>query len=180
MHRLISTSIAKLGAAIAATGLVPCVAYAAPETGDAQIAIVRPLSFVQYEDMDFGRIIPANVAGTVTISPSNIRTATNGIVMVGTDFQVARFTGMGGQNERVRIRITPASISLTGPGPSMTVDNFSIAPAATLQQLGSSPNYRIVPANGIFWFSLGARLHVAANQPAGSYSGSFTATLDYQ
>lgn len=163
----------------AALTLLSSPVKAAPATGDAQIAVVTPLSFINYRNLDFGRVIPSTVAGSVTISPTNTRTATGGIVPVGNDFQVARFAGMGAQNDRVRIRITPASINLTGPGPAMTVDNFLIGPESTLQQIGGSPNYRITAANGVFWFSVGARLNVGANQPAGTYSGTFTATLDY-
>lgn len=163
----------------AAVTLLSSPAKAAPATGQAQIAVVTPLSFINYRNLDFGRVIPAAVAGSVTISPTNTRTASAGIVPVGNDFQVARFAGMGAQNDRVRVRISPSVINLTGPGPAMTVDSFIIGPEATLQQIGGSPNYRIVAANGVFWFSVGARLNVGANQPAGTYSGSFTATLDY-
>jgi tartrate dehydratase beta subunit/fumarate hydratase class I family protein len=138
------------------------------------------LSFISYENLDFGRIIPAAVAGTVTISTTNDRVATNGIVLIGNDHQVARFAGQGVQGQRVRIQIAPATVTLTGPGPAMTVTNFIIGPAPTLQQNGSSANFRILPANGIFSFTVGGRLNVGANQPAGSYSGTFTATLDYQ
>ena len=172
--------VTKYRAAFAALGLLSGAAHAAPTTADAQIALVTPLSFIQYDDLDFGRIIPSATAGTVTISTTDVRTATNGIALVGTDYQAARFAGMGTQNQRVRIRITPTTITLTGPGPSMTVDNFVIGPAPTLQQVGGSPNYRILPANGIFWFTVGGTLNVGANQPAGFYSGTFTATLDYQ
>lgn len=161
-------------------GLLPAAVTAAPTSGDVQIAVVTPLSFINYENLDFGRIIPANVAGSVTITTDNVRTATNGIVLVGNDFQVSRFAGMGVQNQRVRVRITPATVTLSGPGPSMTVNNFAIGPQPTLQQIGGSPNYRIVPANGIFSFTVGGRLNVGANQPAGIYSGTFTATIDYQ
>jgi spore coat protein U-like protein len=167
-------------AGVIATSMWAPVALAAPATGDAQIAVVTPLSFIQYDNLDFGRVIPSATAGTVTISPLNARATTNGIVAVGTDFQVARFAGMGTQNQRVRIQITPATVTLTGPGPSMTVNNLTIGPAPSLLQIGGSPNYRIQPANGIFWFTVGGRLNVGANQPGGAYSGTFTVTLDYQ
>jgi Domain of unknown function (DUF4402) len=146
----------------------------------ARFGLGLAVAFIQVDNLDFGSVIPSNTAGTVTISTASVRTATNGIIVTGTGHQAARFAGMGTQNQRVRIRITPNSISLTGPGPAMTVNNFIIGPAPTLQQVGASPNYRILPANGIFWFTVGARLSVGANQPAGSYSGTFSATLDYQ
>lgn len=155
-------------------------AFADSFAGDAQITMVTPLSFISVENLDFGSVIPSTTAGTVTISVTSARTATGGIVLAGNGHQAARFAGMGSQSQRVRIRITPAAITLTGPGPAMTVDNFVIGPAPTLQQVGNSPNYRILPADGIFWFTVGGRLSVGASQPAGTYSGTFTATLDYQ
>lgn len=148
--------------------------------GEAQIAVVTPLSFIQVENLHFGRVIPSATAGTVTVAIDGTRSATNGIALTGTGHQAARFAGRGSQSQRVRIRITPNAITLTGPGPAMTVDNFVIGPAPTLQQIGGSPNYRIVPADGIFWFTVGGRLSVGASQPAGTYTGTFSATLDYQ
>jgi spore coat protein U-like protein len=171
---------AKYGSALAVIAMIPSIAQADTFSGDAQISILRPLSFIQVENLDFGSIISGTSAGTVTLSPTNVRSATGGVVLKGAGFQTARFAGMGSQNQRVRIRITPNSILLTGPGPSMTVDNFTINPGTTLLQTGNSPNYRIQPANGIFWFTVGGRLNVGANQPSGSYFGTFTATLDYQ
>jgi spore coat protein U-like protein len=180
MRGAISYWLAKLGLGLAAAAIVPSTAYAQTMSADTQVAVVTPLSFIQVEDMEFGSIIPGNVAGTVTLSPSNVRTATGGIVLVGNGHQPGRFAGMGTFQQRVRVRVTPVTITLTGPGPSMTVNNFVIDPQGTLSQIGASPNYRISPANGIFWFNVGGRLNVGANQPAGTYSGTFTATLDYQ
>jgi hypothetical protein len=166
-----------LGLALAAMFSQPALAQAV--SGDAQIAIVRPLSFIEVDNLNFGDIIPSNTAAQVTLTPAGVRTATGGAVLVGNDHQSARFAGMGTVAQRVRIRITPNSIALTGPGPSMTVDNFTIDPQGTLLRLGASPNYIILPLNGVFWFRVGARLTVGANQPAGRYSGTFNATLDY-
>lgn len=176
-----SLNFARWGTALTVLAAMPvAAAHAGTFVSDAQITLVTPLSIVNYENLDFGRIIPGTVAGTVTVSPTNVRTATNGVVLVGSDFQAARFAGMGTQNQRVQIRVTQTTIMLTGPGPSMTVSNFLIGPEATLQQIGGSPNYRIQPADGIFWFTVGGTLNVGANQPSGGYSGTFTVTADYQ
>lgn len=172
--------VAKFGLGAAFAAILSPSAQAGTMSGDAQIAMVTPLSFISVDNLDFGSVIPSNTVGTVTISTTGVRTATGGVIVTGTGHQAARFAGMGSQNQRVRIRITPIAISLTGPGPAMTVDNFVIGTNPTLLQVGGSPNYRIQPANGVFWFTVGARLNVGANQPAGTYSGTFSATLDYQ
>ena len=175
-----SFRVAKFGAGLLVLAAISSVAQAGTTSGDAQIAVVTPLSFIQVDNLDFGTIISGNTAGTVTLSGTNTRTATGGVVLVGNDHQSARFAGMGTVTRRVRIRITPNTITLTGPGPSMTVNNFTINPQGTLLQLGASPNYIILPLNGVFWFRVGGRLSVGANQPPGYYSGTFNATLDYQ
>jgi spore coat protein U-like protein len=171
---------AKFGLSLVVAAMMPSLAQAKAMSGNTQVAMVTPLSFIQVENLDFGRIIPSGTTGTVTISTSNVRTATGGIVLVGTDHQPGRFAGMGTVAQRVRVRITPNNITLTGPVPSMTVNNITIDPQGTLLQIGASPNYRILTLNGIFWFNVGGRLTVGANQPAGTYSGTFNATLDYQ
>jgi spore coat protein U-like protein len=167
------------GAALA-MALATGQAHAGTLPGDVQIAVVTPLSFIQVENLDFGQVIAGTTAGTITISTANVRTATGGAIPVGSYYQRAKFAGMGTQNQRVNISLAPATITLTGPGVPMTVTNLTIGPDGTLNQLGASPNYRIVAANGIFWFNVGGRLNVGANQAAGSYSGTFTATLVYQ
>lgn len=167
-------------AIFAVCAFAPNVAVAGTQTADAQIAVVTPLSFIQVENLDFGRVIPATTAGTVTISATNVRTSTGGVVPLGTDYQRGKFAGRGTQNQRVTISLAPAVIPLVGPGLPMTVSNLTIGPDSTLNQAGASPNYRIVAANGIFWFYVGGRLNVGANQAPGHYSGTFTATLVYQ
>lgn len=179
MRGAISLLAAKLGLGLALAAILTPLAHAETMSADAQIAIVRPLSFIEVDSLDFGDIIPSNAVSRVTLTPLGVRTATGGAVLVGNDHQSARFAGMGTVLQRVRIRITPNTISLTGPGPAMTVDNWTIDPQGTLLQLGASPNYIIVPLNGVFWFRVGARLTVGANQPAGRYTGTFNATLDY-
>lgn len=172
-------TIKKFCASLCALSILPAAATAAPATGDAQIAVVTPLSFIQVENMHFGRIIPSAVPGTVTVATGNILTTTNGIASIGNSHQVAKFAGMGSQNQNVTIQVTPSTITLTGPGPSMAVTGLVIEPETTLQDQGGG-NFQILPADGIFWFTVGGTLNVAANQSPGSYAGTFAATLEYQ
>ena len=179
MRGALSLLATKLVLSVAFAAMLAPSAHAETVVGDAQIAIVRPLSFIEVDPLDFGSVIPSNAVSRITLTPAGVSTATGGAVLVGNDHQSARFAGMGTVLQRVRIRITPNNILLTGPGPAMTVDNWTIDPQGTLLQLGASPNYLILPLNGVFWFRVGARLTVGANQPAGLYSGTFDATLDY-
>lgn len=167
---------------VVSAALIICGGSAQAETAssEAQVAVVTPLSFIQVEDLDFGQVISGNTAGTVTISQSNVRTSTGGVIPVGNGFQLGKFVGKGSQNQRITFQIAPAIIVLLGPGLPMTITNLTVSTDGTLNQSGASSNYRVVPVDGIFWINLGGRLNVGANQAAGKYGGIVTATLIYE
>lgn len=168
------------GMAGAALALAPGNAHSQTVSGETQAAVVTPLSFIQVEDLNFGQVMSGTSAGTVTISPTNVRSATGGALPVGNSHQAGKFVGRGTQNQRITVQIAPTVITLLGPGVPMTVTNLTIGTDGTLNQSGASRNYRIVPANGIFWFNVGGRLNINSNQAAGNYSGTFNATLIYE
>lgn len=175
-------SLKKLLASAAIFGLAATAtpAFAAQGQGSASVDLVTPLSFISVEDLEFGRIISSNQAGTVTMDPSGNRTATNGIQLIGTDNQPASFAGQGTFNQRVDISLGSNTIFLTGPGPAMRVRTFTIGSTPTAVLSTNPRRFRIASANGIFQFPVGAVLEVGASQPAGSYAGTWTITLEYQ
>ena len=171
----------RVGAAVAAiaTAFAAIPAYADTETGNAEITIVRPLSFVIDDNLDFGSLIPSNVAGIVTMTPTGARTATNGIVLVGAGHKAASFAGQGTFNQRVDVSLGSNSIFITGPGAPMRVRTFVIGSTPTAV-LTTTPNrFRIASLSGIFQFPIGATLEVGANQAPGFYTGTWSITLNY-
>lgn len=165
-------------ACVAAT--LPAAAYANQALGNAQLELVTPLSFISVDDLDFGRLIPSSTAGTVVLTPAGVRTANNGIVLVGSDFQTAAFAGQGTFNQRVDVSLGSNSIFITGPGAPMLVNTFVIGSSPTAILTTNPRRFRIGAANGIFRFPVGATLNVGANQAAGVYTGIWTITLQYQ
>jgi hypothetical protein len=147
---------------------------------DAQIAIVRPLEFIRVENLDFGQVIRASTAGTVTITPNGTRTKTGNVILIGTGFQPAKFAGMGSNNQRVDISIGPASVFATGPGAPMRVRTFVMGSTPTAVLTTTPQRFRINSTTGIFTFPVGATLEVGANQTPGTYTGNWTITLNYQ
>lgn len=147
---------------------------------DAQIAVVRPLEFIKVENLDFGKVIRATTAGTVTIAPDGTRTKTGNVILIGTGFQPAKFAGMGTNNQRVDISIGAASIFVTGPGAPMRVRNFVMGSTPTAVLTTTPQRFRINSTTGIFAFPVGATLEVGANQTPGTYTGNWTITLNYQ
>lgn len=147
---------------------------------DAQIAIVRPLEFIRVENLDFGTVIRATTAGTVTIAPNGTRTKTGNVILIGTGFQPAKFAGMGTNNQNVDISLGAASIFATGPGAPMRVRTFVMGSTPTAVLTTNPQRFRINSATGIFTFPVGATLEVGANQVPGTYTGTWTITLNYQ
>lgn len=162
------------------TSATSTAAYADQEATDAQIAIVRPLEFIKVEDLNFGRVIRSTTAGTVTIAPDGTRTKTGNVILIGTGFQPARFAGMGTNNQRVDISLGSASIFVTGPGAPMRVQTFVMGSTPTAILTTTPRRFRINSTTGIFNFPVGATLEVGANQTPGTYSGTWSITLNYQ
>jgi hypothetical protein len=181
MHGAIYKHLKILGAAAlaGAAAMIALPAYAETVQGDAEVTIVRPLSFVIDDNLEFGSLIPSNVAGIVTMAPTGVRTATNGIVIVGGGSKPASFAGRGTFNQRVDISLGANSIFLTGPGPRMRVRTFVVGSTPTAVLTTSPLRFRIAAANGIFGFPVGATLEVGARQPAGTYTGNWSITLNY-
>jgi spore coat protein U-like protein len=170
--------------------LLPALALAAPAragqtVGVSQAAIVEPLSLINTADLEFGAIASNGAAGTVTVSPLGVRTATGGAILAGGTFHPAEFSGFGRRNQQIRIAFGAPSILVTRAGgtQTMVVDNFTLnsPPSGSLANLGGpTGRYRISSTTGVFDFPIGARLNVAANQAQGNYVGSFTVTVTYQ
>ena len=182
-HRAGQTLGRKLGAALAllsATFSYAAPAYADSEVADAQIAVVRPLEFISVENLVFGRVIRGATAGTVTVTPAGVRSSTGGVSLIGTDFQPAKFAGMGTNGQNVDISLGANSIFVTGPGAPMRVRTFVIGSTPTAVLTTNPQRFRINSSTGIFVFPVGGTLEVGANQVPGTYTGNWSITLEYQ
>jgi hypothetical protein len=157
-------------------------AFAQPDTeqGRAEVGVVTPLSFIQTEELHFGQIFARPNTGTVTVAPDGTRSATGGIILVGNNHQAAEFAGMGSNNQRVQISLGSNAIWIYGPGPRMRVRTFVIGSTPTAVLTTTPRVFRIVSPSGGFRFPVGATLEVGANQPTGTYTGTWTITLNYQ
>jgi Domain of unknown function (DUF4402) len=156
-------------------------ATAAPASAPAQskAIVLRPLSFFRVQDMNLGDIIPGTAGGTVRLLPNGTRTSTGTVVLVGSTHQPARFAGLGTPNELISVTVSPASVSLTGPGAPMLLTLIEIGSTPTAILSATPTFFRIGSALGNYNFPVGATLAVGANQAEGVYSGTFTMTLNY-
>jgi Domain of unknown function (DUF4402) len=171
-------SMMVFGAAIAATP-----AHAGNAVASADAAIVRPLSFITDQNLDFGSMLPSTGAGTVVVPPTGARTQTGGVTLLGGTAVPARFAGLGASGQQVQVSMGANSYAVPrvgGGAPAMTMDTFIIGSTPTAVLTTNPRVFFIGSATGIFNFPIGATLHMAANQPAGVYQTTFSVTLIYQ
>jgi hypothetical protein len=137
-------------------------------------ACAQQVNLSNTRGLDFGRFVAAT-GGTVIVNPTGGRSWTGGVILLNSPTaNPATFTvskgGNGGGGKAIIISL-PAngSTRLTSGSNSMAVNAFTSSPA-TLTVLTSTGTM----------LSVGASLTVAANQPPGSYSGSFPLIVNYQ
>ncbi len=162
-------------------GVSATAAQAAPATATARAKaiVLKPLSFFLVQDLDMGAIVPGATAGVVRLRPDGTRTATGGAVLVGASHQPARFAGLGTSGELVSISVSAATINLVGPGAPMQLSLFEIGSTPTAILSPTPTFFTIGSALGNFNFPVGAQLAVGANQASGTYTGTFSITLNY-
>jgi Domain of unknown function (DUF4402) len=153
-------------------------AFAAPSSstasGAAQAVVLTPLQIAAIDPLSFGQLTRPTAAGTVVLSPAGLITTTGGVL---TSTAIAQ-TGPRG----------PGTFAVAGEaGRAFSV---SLPTVAILRQ--GSRNMRlstfrsnwtagaVFSATRTFALSVGATLHVGANQTTGTYTGSYAVTVTYQ
>lgn len=151
-----------------------------------QVVIVEPASLFATGPLNFGRVAARPIAGTITVNPDNGSCATTGGLVQSGVCSAGVFSGMGRRHMLMRINL-PTSVTLVGPGGTMVMDTLTldVAPDLIAATNGNgngvgNQRYRITTDSGIFSFNVGGTLRVGANQPAGTYVGTYPVTVVYQ
>ena len=179
-------------------------AQAATANINATATIIPPITLTQPVDIRFGNIAAGATAGTIfmnvpaaipavgptTAAPVNnsTRVATNAVAVGGT-CSVTVICGVGSfqvdglANATFSTVTTPATVTLTGPGPGMVL---TIA-AATNRRYGGAGTAGVLtgagtfPASGTAFLLVGGTLAVgtSALQTSGAYTVVVPITVDY-
>jgi Mat/Ecp fimbriae major subunit len=161
---MLNKKIALLGAA--ALTMVSTGANAATVSATAEVDILAPVTLSQTAGLDFGIVAAAGTTGTVVIANnSDARTCSVGLACVGAANRGA-FSVVGASTYNVVITVA-ASTTLTGAGAPMTL---TLDPSVTsLLATGTAQTFHV-----------GGTLNVGASQAAGTYTGQYTVSADYQ
>ncbi len=148
-------------------------AKASTAEASATATILQALSTSKKSDLAFGVIIPSESSGTVTITPSTSdRTHEGGVVLVSSTSGAASFNISGTSNTVYTVTLPESdTIKISSGTNIMTVHSFTVFPPSGSATLDS---------NGQAIFNIGGTLNVGADQPPGSYTGTFDVTVAYQ
>lgn len=162
--------LAVLALAVAGSGS----AIAANAVANSTSTVVTAINIAKTTDLAFGSFAATAAPGTVTVTPAGGRSST-GVVEVSSTPSAAQFdvTGQSGMGYSISIVATPLS---DGASNSMTFTPISDLTASSITSGTVSSGTLTGGAQSIF---VGGVLSVAANQASGSYSGTVTATVDY-
>jgi Mat/Ecp fimbriae major subunit len=159
------SKVALLGA-FAAAAMVSTGANAATQTATAEVDILAPVTLSQTAGLDFGIVAAGAASGTVTLpTGSNTRTCSVGLACVGTASRGV-FSVTAVDTYVVNITVD-ASTVLTGAGTDM---NLTLNPGIT----------SIVANGAAQTFYVGGTLTVGAAQAAGTYTGTYDVSANYQ
>ena len=142
-------------------------------TASTTATIITPIAITKTVDMNFGNIaVSPTIAGTVVLPTTGARTLTGGVtlpVVTGT-VTAAAFTVTGQGTSTYSITLPVAATTITSGANTMTVDTWT-----------SNPTPTGALTAGTQTLSVGATLHVAASQAAGTYVSGvpFTVTVNY-
>ena len=141
-------------------------------TQTANALVVKTITITSGTNLDFGTFASRNLqASTVVLGLDGSRTASTANTL-GNDGVAGTFTITGDPAHLVTVGFPAGVTNLTGAGAPMTINS-----ADWQTDGGSLGSFTIL--TGTRTLTVGATLQVGANQTAGSYSGTYTVTANY-
>jgi hypothetical protein len=165
-----------LGAATAALLLAGATAASAAtnqstQSVNATATILSPVAISVTNNMSFGKLVldGSATAGTVTLGTDGSRTPLGGVNLV-----------TGGGEQAALVKFTPDATNGTSNVYNVTTDASTLLNSGTDNMTVDTFTLSATTGTGIQSISIGAKLHVASNQPAGVYNGTFNVYANYQ
>ena len=145
----------------------------ATTTVTVKASVVKPLSLIALQDLDFGTIALGTgtwSGATVSLSQAGVRSCANPNTICSGTAQAARFQLVGTNKETVQITAPP--VTLVNQGDS----------SKTIQLVLNAPASIVLPNSGMpgVEFSVGGSMALNSATAGGTYAGTMNVTVDYQ
>ena len=159
-----------LAAVVATLSTFSVSAIAATATGNASATVLTPITIAPVTALNFGTLSGNLSGGTVTLTAAGARSQIGTVVFATGGFSAASFKvdGTGG-----------ATFAVTYPTVPLTVSNGTVTMPFTVsgQTIGTLSG--TAPSVGTLTFPVGGTLTVGASQAAGTYTGTYPMTVEY-
>lgn len=165
-------SLVVMALALAGTGN----AMAADATASSTGTVVTPITIAKAADLSFGSFAGGGTAGSVTVSTSGARTKDGGAVLMPGAGTAAQFDVAGAASANYSITLAPPATLSSGTNTMVFSAVSDLTGGGATSGNVTSGTLTSGGAQSIY---VGGVLTVAANQPAGTYIGNITATVEY-
>lgn len=166
-----------LAAAVSLFAFGGSAAHAEDSVSQVSATTVQPATLIKVADLDFGSIVSGPTPGTVSVNVNTgVRTATGGVVLLGSSSQRAEFQGSGFTGVLMTVN-RPSSVTLSRVGGGAS--NLNATLNWTLSGAGLTVGSIYLINQPTQMHRAGGTLTVPANQTPGVYQGSFTLTVNY-
>lgn len=141
-------------------------------TATAGAVILDASEIVGQRDLAFGDIVSGPAPGAILVDPvTEARASIGGVTQAGGTAHSAAFIAPGTPDRVYIVQLPSAPVTLAnGDGATMTVSDWT----------SNGPSVRRFDASGVAVVRVGGRLNVGAEQPEGTYSGTFEVRIIYQ
>jgi hypothetical protein len=143
--------------------------------GKMEVEIATPVTAVETQLLNFGKVIPEAGGGTIRITASGERTSTGNVTLMDDDYSPGKFVVSGMPSSLVSIVLpqVPQKMVLANGSSEISVDNF-ISDVPVGGQV-------VRQEDGKAEVSIGATLFLgnSLSNPAGYYSGTFEVVFMY-
>jgi hypothetical protein len=141
-------------------------------SANAEATIVTPIGITKTVDMNFGNVAVSTALGTVVLTPASTRSKTGGVTLPTNNGTVsaASFDVTGEGNFTYSITLPSSATTINSGLNTMTIDTWTSAPSGTGALTAGAQT-----------LTVGATLHVAGSQAAGTYTSAvpFDVTVNY-
>ncbi len=166
-HKLIIAA----GAVALSAGLYTTAASAVSINADADARVIAALIVNQTNGINFGDVVAGAAASTIQLTTAGLPTVTAGDAqLAGGTVQAGAYTLTGEVSKTYSISLPGLPVNITSGGNTMTVTAFN-------HDAGGAP---ALDGTGAGAFNVGATLNLSAGQAAGTYTGIWPLTVNYQ
>jgi hypothetical protein len=172
-QKMINKMKLALASAVIATGMVSNAAYAATEQADATVQVLAAVQLTAVSDLDFGVVAASAAGGTVTIGASGTATpVATGVTAISGGAAASFKVAQASNGETIAFSVSNPT-ALAGPGTSIPLSGLTLSQSTLVYN--SSLGLAAQPS-----IYVGGTISIGANQTAGTYTGTFDVTADYQ